>query len=313
MKKETVELLEQQSEVEQISQKQLPVENKDSNETKPEPTHQVIEDEKLPAIESGSTINKAEPTGLSNTIIPAPENTYVECDLNEERVHLLNEQGVLVYLPPEDVTATARNQEESDEFFELTEEELRKMMHDLISQNNQLQSAPLITAQLRREQEENRKTQLLKKYPTTILRVHFSDNFILQMPLSSESTLAEIKIQLLEYLEDSVEVGNFELFKTPPKQVLETSLPLHQLGLTPSSHVYISSNCVLKEKIRSNLSSYGGAVRDASSRLYRPITQSLHDDTNVAKDQRPKRPASEASSTTASVEKNVPKWLKLKR
>lgn len=242
------------------------------------------------------------------------EESKVQSDI-EEQINLLNEQGALVYLPPKDVSPTAQHQDESDEFFEHTEEEVRKMMHDLISQNNQLQSAPLITAQLRREQEEKRKLQLLQKYPTTVLRVHFSDAFILQLPLSSFLTLAEVKRQLLEYLDVSMKVDNFELFTTPPKHILETSLPLHELGLTPSSHVYISSNCILNEKFRLNPSSYDGAVRAASRQLYRPTTTGLsaNDDIGVFKEQRPKRPAPEPSATAISIEKNVPKWLKLKR
>ncbi|KAI9557822.1 hypothetical protein GHT06_014571 [Daphnia sinensis] len=235
----------------------------------------------------------------------------------EESVYYLNEQGVLVYMPPQDINSiSTRHDEESDEFFELTEEEVRKMMNDLICQNNQLQNAPLITAQLRREQEEKRRLQLLEKYPTTVLRIQFSDRFVLQMPLPSEITLAEVKIQLLEYLDASIKVENFELFTTPPKQIIETSLSLHQIGLTPSSLIYISSHCVLKEEFRLNPSDYAAAVRDASRRLYRSVTTSTavsaaDGDVSIAKDQRPKRPASDTS--VVNKDKNVPKWLKMNR
>ncbi|XP_057373247.1 tether containing UBX domain for GLUT4-like [Daphnia carinata] len=235
----------------------------------------------------------------------------------EEPVYFLNEQGVLVYMPPQDTNSISTNHnEESDEFFEITEEEVRRMMHDLICQNTQLQNAPLITAQLRREHEEKRRRQLLEKYPTTVLRIQFSNRFILQMPLPSEITLAEVKLQLLEYLDASIKVENFELFTTPPKQIIETSLSLHEIGLTPSSLIYISSHCVLKEQFRLNPSDYGAAVRDANRRLYRSVTTSTtmavsagNNDVSVAKDQRPKRPASETSVVNKN--KNVPKWLKM--
>lgn len=226
----------------------------------------------------------------------------------EEPVHFLNEHGVLVYLPPNDSTSLSKQiQEESDDFFEHTEEEIRKMMNELISKNNQLQTAPLMTAQLRREQEEQRRLQFLAKYPTTVLRIQFNDRFVLQLPSPSGSTLAEVKQQLVQYLEIERTTESFEIFTTPPKQVLGTSLPLHQLGLTPSSHVYVSSNCVLKEQYRLNPSSYAGAVRDASFRLYRTNTNLIKDE------QRQKRPASDSSSSNSSSEKNLPKWLKLKR
>lgn len=255
-----------------------------------------------------------------------PEATLVEVSL-EESIYFLNEQGVLVYLPPKDIISTStlhHSQEESDEFFELTEEEVRRMMTDLIYQNNQIQNAPLITAQLRREQEEKRRLQMLEKYPTTVLRIQFSDRFILQMPVPSEITLGEVKQQLQEYLEVSIEVDKFELFTTPPKQVIETSSTLHEIGLTPSSLVYISSHCVLKEKFRLSPSCYAGAVQDASRRLNRSTKPSTITTATMnagesgvsvttTKDQRPKRPASDTSAATASANKNVPKWLKMNR
>lgn len=265
-------------------------------------------------------------TAEENRPVDAEDNSLPSCQeleaaevevAVEESVYFLNEQGVLVYMPPQDINSiSTRHDEESDEFFELTEEEVRRMMNDLICQNNQLQNAPLITAQLRREQEEKRRLQLLEKYPTTVLRIQFSDRFVLQMPLPSEITLAEVKQQLVEYLDAKVE--NFELFTTPPKQIIETSLSLHRIGLTPSSLIYISSHCVLKEKFRLNPSDYAAAVRDASRRLYRSVTTSTatavsaaDSDGSVAKDQRPKRPASDTSVVNKN--KNVPKWLKTNR
>lgn len=273
------------------------------------PTHIIAEESKPVDAEASNVVSCQE-----------LEATQVEV-LVEETVCFLNEQGVLVYIPPEDITfISTRHEEESDEFFELTEEEVRRMMNDLVYQNTQLQNAPLVTAQLRREQEEKRKLQLLEKYPITVLRIQFSDRFVLQMPLPSEITLAEVKQQLLEYLDISIKVENFELFTTPPKQIIETTLSLHQIGLTPSSLIYISSHCILKEQFRLSPSDYAGAVRDASRRLYRSVTTSrvaaetAEDvDDNVAKDQRPKRPASETSAATADKNKNVPKWLKMNR
>ena len=253
-----------------------------------------------------------------------PEVNEVEVSLElEETVYFLNEQGALVYLPPEDIpTSKFFNKEESDEFFELTEEEVRKMMNDLVYHNTQLQNAPLITAQLRREQEEKRRLQMLQKYPTTVLRIQFSDRFILQMPVPSEITLDEVKQQLMEYLEVSIEVDKFELFTTPPKQVIETAASLHQIGLTPSSLVFISSHCVLKEKFRINPSCYTGAVQDANRRLNRSVKTSAVPKTGESdvgvpsvstNDQRPKRPASDTAAATATANKNVPKWLKMNR
>ena len=278
----------------------------------------MLVEEPAPAVEEVLEETKQPPPEIHNEVeqMSCDEEPEVSQPDIEEPVHHLNEQGVLVYLPPKETDSTRRFQEESDEFFEHTEDEVRRRMQELIHENNQLQSAPLITSQLRHEQEENRRLLRLQKYPTTVLRVQFSDSFILQMPLPSEITLAQVKQQLLGYLDASLKVEDFELFTTPPKQVLDTSLPLHQIGLTPSSHVYITSNCVLKEQFRLNPSSYSGAVGDASRRLY-PGGVPKSKSTQVAVDQRPKRSApdvSDAPAATSSANNNgVPKWLKMKR
>ncbi|KAI9557803.1 hypothetical protein GHT06_014552 [Daphnia sinensis] len=223
----------------------------------------------------------------------------------EKSVNFLNEKGVLVYMPPQDINSTStRHEEESYEYLDLTEEEEREMTNDLNCLNNQLRNAPLITAQLCREQEENRRLQLLEKYRRIVLRIQFSDRYVLQMPLPSEITLAEVKIQLLEYLDASIKVENFELFTTPPKQIIETSLSLQEICLTPSFLIYISSHCVLKEEFRLNPSDYAAAERDASRRLFRSLSI-------IAKDLRPKRPASDTS--VVNKDKNVPKWLIMNR
>ena len=236
-----------------------------------------------------------------------PESTQ---SADEGVVQFLNEKGALVYFRTEENNTVTRCQEESDDFFELTEEEVRKMMQDLIHQTNQLQNAPLITAQLRQEQEEQKINRMLLKYPTTILRVQFRDSLILQLPLSSETTIAQVKQDVREFIDDSSNITDFEIFTTPPKRILDASLPLYKLGLTPSAHVYISSSCVLKEEHRSNLSSYAGAVGDANQRLRSHSSSkapSNIEDSNVNRGS--KRPASDKSSSSSL---NAPRWLKLK-
>ena len=63
---------------------------------------------------------------------------------------------------------------------------------DLIRENRKHQNAPLVTSKLRQNQEEERRTQFLQKYPTTILRVQFADGLILQMPLPSQTHLSQV-------------------------------------------------------------------------------------------------------------------------
>jgi hypothetical protein len=58
--------------------------------------------------------------------------------------------------------------------------------------SKQLNNAPLMTSQLRKQQEEERRQQLFAKYPTTLLRIQFPDSLILQLPLPTMSTISEV-------------------------------------------------------------------------------------------------------------------------
>ena len=91
-----------------------------------------------------------------------------------------------------------------------------------------MNDAPLLTSQIRQDQEKERTKQLLERYPTTMIRVQFPDGVIVQMPLPSDSDLSLVKRQVSTYLTQPDD--DFYLFTSPPKEILKTDVSLLQLG-----------------------------------------------------------------------------------
>nr|CAG4640691.1 EOG090X02H3 [Eulimnadia texana] len=190
----------------------------------------------------------------------------------DERRILLNSRGDLIYSQEEaSVSADVRpvEGELADDFFELTVDDLRLLLHDLKKQYTETET-PLLTAEMRRSREERRFHEIAARYPTTVLRVQFPDRLTLQIPFQSESTIVSVKETLVEYLEGNLRVDDFYLYTAPPKKVIDLDADLLRGGLTPSAVVYIGSEkvtCRIKQEFTGKLSSYFGAMRDASERL----------------------------------------------
>jgi len=249
------------------------------------------------------------------------ESTQSESILTEETTQqhavYLNSRGDLIYaMEGPSIDEKKVVEEESEDFFDLSVDELRKMMQDLQRQCSTLQNAPLLTSEQRQAQKELRQRQLLERYPTTILRIQFVDGLVLQVPLPSLMILDDVKKEIISYLEGPITLEDFFLFTSPPKLVLNSSMSLVELELLPSSIVYIGSasnrSCILQHRLRGKISSQLEAMRDATQRLLR--IEVIEDTTLKGgrpsvmtwEDNRAKRPA-------PSNKADVPKWFKIKR
>lgn len=249
--------------------------------------------------------------GLSHVPITSKpvERAAVHAHHDDGRtLNFLNEAGFLVYVRPESLGSSVVTDDGDlpDDFFELTENEIRGRMLELTRNREALEGAHFLTAKQRAEQEEERLRKVLQRYPLTMLRVQFSDGFVLQMPMPSDSTISKAKNELLKFIAGDVTEKDFEIFTAPPKNVLDTSTPLHLLGLTPSSLVYISSPCALKEEYCSSPSSFTAAVHDAYTRITAQ---------DVLKEEKTVEQPYKRNARGAKGGENIstPKWLKLSK
>ncbi|KAM4664297.1 tether containing UBX domain for GLUT4 [Discoglossus pictus] len=135
-----------------------------------------------------------------------------------------------------DLEEQYRSEEPTDEFFELTVDDVRRRFSQLKSERQRLEESPLMTKAMKEAQLKEK----LERYPKVVIRVLFPDRFILQGFFHPTETVGAVKEFVRSHLEDS-ELP-FYLFITPPRTELrENSQTLFQADLFPAAVVYFGS------------------------------------------------------------------------
>ncbi|KAK0144055.1 Tether containing UBX domain for GLUT4 [Merluccius polli] len=129
------------------------------------------------------------------------------------------------------------HQELTDEFFEVTVDDIRKRFAQLKSERRSLEETPLMTKALKESQLKEK----MERYPKVVLRIQFPDRHVLQGFFRPLETVAAVRKFVRTYLQDPQ--LNFYLFLTPPKTILEeSSVTLFQANLFPGALVYFGSD-----------------------------------------------------------------------
>ena len=131
--------------------------------------------------------------------------------------------------------------EVSDDFFDLTIQDAKVLLRDARKMQKELDSDGkiLMTQQMREAQKEGEKLSLLNKYKRSVIRVQLPDRHIVQGFYHPGAKLNEVIENLQRNLKLKPE-DQYELFITPPKQVLDPNESLLDLGLVPAALVYLS-------------------------------------------------------------------------
>lgn len=145
----------------------------------------------------------------------------------------------------------------SDDFFNVTIEDLRKRLSSLKSAVRCNDEGPLLT-KTSRERKEIQKTIGFDK---VAIRFLFPEQIVLQGIFRPLETVGDLKSFLRTYL--SSQSTSFELFTTPPRLVLnDDKLPLYKAKLIPAANIYISgSDISLAEKYKSDIRSLADAKK----------------------------------------------------
>ncbi|XP_060074813.1 tether containing UBX domain for GLUT4-like [Ylistrum balloti] len=126
------------------------------------------------------------------------------------------------------------SQEISDEFFEVTEKDLRKMMTDL---QKQTESDQMLMTQSMRELKQEEK---YSKYQKVVIRVQFPDKLVVQGLFRPKETVFQIHKFVKSLLED--QKTPFYLYTSPPKCVLkDQAKTLILANLVPATLIYFGS------------------------------------------------------------------------
>ena len=164
-------------------------------------------------------------------------------EIEEESKRPCDRQAVLVHLEKQQENSskqTPNEEENSEEFYNVTVDDLKYMLSDL--KKSQTGEAPLMTKQMR-ELEQDRKAM---RYTHLVIRVVFKDRQTLQglfRPKEPVSALYHFVREHLSVSENESDDLDFFLFTTPPKCVLSNDAKknLFEMNLCPAALVYFSN------------------------------------------------------------------------
>lgn len=148
--------------------------------------------------------------------------------------------------------------EESDKFFEVTVNDIRRMMEDLKASVENAFNQPLLTQKLRKE-AMNLKFSVYKR---AIIRFIFSNQIVIQACFKPTESLRIVYKFVKEVLQGNPKI---QLYTTPPKKILsESDDNLIESFLVPLSKVHIKvldrSEVLLKSDILQKLTSEENAL-----------------------------------------------------
>ncbi|NXI41658.1 ASPC1 protein, partial [Galbula dea] len=152
-----------------------------------------------------------------------PKKSKNSQELQKEQKQLVEREPLVCHLDLLEPLHAAP-EELSDDFFEVTVDDVRKRLAQLQSERQRLEEAPLMTKSLREAQLKEK----LERYPKVVLRVHFPDRHVLQGIFHPSETVGILRDFVRSHLADAD--LPFYLFTAPPRMILnDESLTLFEV------------------------------------------------------------------------------------
>ncbi|THH09746.1 hypothetical protein EW146_g8596 [Bondarzewia mesenterica] len=217
-------------------------------------------------------------------------------------------QSFKVYNPPRTAAAT---HELPDEYFTPSAADLKAAQASLHARTQALTNAAFQNRSMREQKDKAKR----ERWPTTTIRVRFTDRTQLEKTFPSTDKIRSVYAFVRGSLKEEVKPIKFILYQ-PPKRDLKVSDPtvrdlsLAELQLAPSSVLLLRF-----EDESLNHADYPAPL--AASVIEHAVDLPTPPDFDAAP-QEPSRPQASASSSSSSNrpahstgEKKIPKWLKL--
>ncbi|XP_071797676.1 tether containing UBX domain for GLUT4-like [Asterias amurensis] len=196
---------------------------------------------------------------------------------------------------------SSATQDVPDEFFNVTLDDVRKMMADQQLQTRANEGEQLLETRAMREAKSLKKAQ---QYTKVAVRIHFPDRHVLQGFFRPLETISSLREFVRSNLQDP-KVG-FYLYTTPPRCVLkDDKQSLFEAKLFPAAVVHFGSETSCKHYLLSELikepASFSKAEEEASTVIRTNLTQSSSGSIN-----RKSAATVSGASTSQSSTLNVP-------
>ncbi|XP_052900762.1 tether containing UBX domain for GLUT4 [Anopheles moucheti] len=153
----------------------------------------------------------------------------------EAQIMVLGERDAVLYHAS---TAEREQAEVADSFFDLTVPEMMQLYKQLQDRVKSFEDAPLLTGELRELERNQQLLSNMSRYRQAVIRVQFPDRHILQGVFQVYETVGHVMEFVRRYLADSNEP--FYLYTTPPKVVLQSTVPLLDAGCFPQVLLHFS-------------------------------------------------------------------------
>ncbi|XP_012231708.1 tether containing UBX domain for GLUT4 [Linepithema humile] len=254
-----------------------------------------------PVISSQKNLNEKDQNTME-TCIKDQKNTYEIKFLGERNALVFNQAG----------TQALPRDELPDSFFDLDLHDAKTLLRDAKRRREQLENAPFQTEAQRQLDRDKRTLDQLNKYRRTVIRVQFPDQFVLQGLFVPLETIQSVKDFIRNYLENPD--GEFTIYTTPPKHILNSDARLIDENLVPSAIIYYSGQSLLKSSVKAKLTDPRAAgIEAVKSRTTRKEQEPTAEDDRgivIENEYNTPGPSGSGKSSSAQNENTTPKWFK---
>ncbi|KAG6837954.1 hypothetical protein H0H93_008348 [Arthromyces matolae] len=206
---------------------------------------------------------------------------------------------------PATITSPASPQSLPDEYFEPTAADLKAAQSTLSARTQALVNAPLELRAVREAREQSKRD----RYPTTTIRIRFSDRTQLECTFPSTDKIRSVYAFVRNSLREDAKPIKFVLYQ-PPKREIKVSDPqvkdlsLAQLQLAPSS-------VLLLRFLDDSLNASTVPAPLLSTMLAEAIDLPPPPSFDVSPPGREPPSKTSVRPTASNLEKKIPKWLKI--
>eukprot|EP00794_Sanderia_malayensis_P008967 gene8968-9924_t len=192
-------------------------------------------------------------------------------------------------------------EEPSDEFFDVTVDELRKMM---LEKSQNMYDGPLLTKAMREAKEKEK----MLKYKKVIVRIIFPDKLALQGVFRPLEEVNAVKEFVRQNLAD--DKTSFQLYTTPPKSILKNlKQTLYEAKLVPSAIIRVlgepKSERWLKQEFIDKAVTYEEAETSATNFLQSCVPSSSSNTQTTSSIESPPGKTEEASTSSPTTTEDV--------
>jgi tether containing UBX domain for GLUT4 len=129
-----------------------------------------------------------------------PKVVEIQDDFPDPVINIIGEREALVYKL--ESAGKSSLDDLPDDFFEITIDDIRLLYRDLKKKAESVHDAPLLTAKLREQEQQEKITSKIVSYKQTVIRIQFPDRIVLQGIFEPQMNFSDVKSFVKQFLAD---------------------------------------------------------------------------------------------------------------